>query len=480
MTAGSRSYHRGASPRRGISFLALSLLLAVILFSTPSPGLDYPANFKFREVPNPLSGDNPRYSLLAMNLPQVGQPFFDRRFGTVLTRVSQAPKLRQEYSRFDPFNRGQTMILLLDITSGEWRVYQTKSFPYDQPGNLVRTINNLGEPRWDRTDVNVLWGLRDFSIVTLNVPTGQEVVIKDFSKDATLGPILKAQPDLYRVTTKDEGEASRDRRYWALCLQGSQNDYRLRYIFCWDRQQDKIIGLYQLPVTEGQALDWVGMSPLGNWVIIGGEPVGSWSAGGLILANKALTTFHPLAYTTAHSDVGLDTLGREVMVMQNSRTDYIDLIPLDLNSKVVNSVSDYANNLVQPLVRLYYASSTPIGLNSGVHISCNYSGYCLISTNTEPNLPEQNWLDRTITLVRLDRSNPRVFYLAKVYNTTGAYWEETQATITEDGSKVVWASNWGQNVGQEKVFVMQLDMPPNWQSRFAFSGALVASLLLDD
>src|SRR4030042_4542242 len=101
MTAGSRSYHRGASPRRGISFLVLALLLAVILFSTPSPGLDYPTNFKFMEVPNPLSGDNPRYSLLAMNLPQVGQPFFDRRFGTVLTRVRQAPKLRQENSRLD-------------------------------------------------------------------------------------------------------------------------------------------------------------------------------------------------------------------------------------------------------------------------------------------------------------------------------------------------------------------------------------------
>ena len=91
MTAGSRSYHRGGTPRRGNSFLALALSLAVIVFSTPSPGLDYPTNFKFREVPNPLSGDNPRYSLLAMNLPQVGQPFFDRRFGTVLNRGSQAP-----------------------------------------------------------------------------------------------------------------------------------------------------------------------------------------------------------------------------------------------------------------------------------------------------------------------------------------------------------------------------------------------------
>jgi hypothetical protein len=59
--------------------------------------------------------------------------------------------------------------------------------------------------------------------------------------------------------------------------------------------------------------------------------------------------------------------------------------------------------------------------------------------------------------------DPRAFYLAKVYNTTGSYWEETHATITTDGSRVIWATNWGQNVGQEEIFLMQLDMPPNWR-----------------
>jgi len=480
MTAGRISANRQASRSRRVAFLFPALVLAAVFLPASALGLNYPAGFKFLEVPDPLSGDNPRYSLLARNMPPVGESFFDLRFATVLTRVTQAPKLRHEYSRFDPFNRGQTMVLLSDIAAGEWKVYQTKSLPYDQQGNLVRTIGNLSEPRWDRLKVNLLWGLRDFSIIALDASTGQEVLIKDFSRDATLAPVLKAEPDLYRITTKDEGEASQDRRYWALCLQGSKDDYRLRYIFCWDRTQDKVLGLYKLPAAEGRGLDWVGMSPLGNWVIIGGEPAGSWSAGGLILANKELTAFHPLAYATAHSDVGLDSLGREIIVMQNSRTDYIDLIPLELNSRVVKSVSDYANNMVKPLVRLYYASASPIGLNSGVHISCNYPGYCLISTNTGPGLPEQNWLDRTITLVKLDRNKPRGFYLTKVYNTTGSYWEETQATITEDGSKVVWASNWGQNVGQENLFVMQLDLPPNWEKQFSSPLASIASLLFGD
>ncbi|MBN1620033.1 hypothetical protein JW890_04865, partial [candidate division WOR-3 bacterium] len=97
-----------------------------------------------------------------------------------------------------------------------------------------------------------------------------------------------------------------------------------------------------------------------------------------------------------------------------------------------------------------------------VHISCNYPGFAVISTTIEPSLPEQNWLDRTITLVRLDRQNPRVFYLSKLYNTTQAYWEETHAAIADDGSKIVWADNWSLNVGQERVFLMELIMPDGW------------------
>jgi hypothetical protein len=162
--------------------------------------------------------------------------------------------------------------------------------------------------------------------------------------------------------------------------------------------------------------------------------------------------------------VGLDIEGNEIIVMQNNRTDYIDLLPLDWNTRpILESGGSYAGTNRIPLIRLFYDAQSAHGLNSGVHISCNVPGYCVVSTYISPEVPEQNWLDRAIVLVRLDRNNPRVFYLAKLYGTTGGYWEESHGTISTDGSKVVWASNWNQNVGSEQVFLMQLDMPAGWR-----------------
>ena len=146
--------------------------------------------------------------------------------------------------------------------------------------------------------------------------------------------------------------------------------------------------------------------------------------------------------------------------MQNTRNDYIDLIPIDLSTQpMLEGGTDYNGTNRVPLVRLYYDSESPYGLQSGVHISCNHPGYCLISTNIEPTLPEQNWLDRCIILTELNKLNPRSFYLAKLYSTCGNYWEKTHGTIINDGSKVLWASNWNQNVGQEQVFLIQADIP---------------------
>jgi hypothetical protein len=405
----------------------------------------------FVEVPDPLSGDNPTYKLIPASVPAPGESVTDSRFGTVQTRVVQTESLRHEYSRFDPFNRDQSLVVLTYFPDGEWRVYRTQTIPYDRSENLVTTLD-LEDPRWDPNDADLIWGLREFRIVTVNVQTNQTTTVKDFAQDSTISPILAANPDLYRITMMNEGESSTDKRFWAFMLQGTSEDYRPRHIFTWDRQQDQVSGVYQLSAAESE-IDWVGMSPLGNWVLIGGDSTNGGNLGpGLLMANRELTQFHQLAPSTAHSDVGLDSDGNEVIVMQNTQTDHIDLIPLEVGAAPV------------PLVILFYDSESPIGFHGGIHISCNVPGYCVVSTEVEAGVPEQNWLDRTITLVRLDRSAPRVFYLAKVYGSTGAYWEETQATISNDGAKVVWATNWSQNVGQERVWVVQLDMPTGWMN----------------
>lgn len=427
-----------------------------------SPGnASPPPGGLFLEVPNPLSGDNPTYKLPSRAVPAPGASVADDSFGTTQMRIVQTPGLRHEYSRHDPFNRDQSLILLLHAASGEWQIYRTQGMPYDQPANLLRT-SDLAEPRWDPNDANLLWGLQGFRILTLNVQTGTSTIVKDFATDLTIAPILAVNPDIYRITMRDEGEASYDLRFWAFILQGTQDDYRARYVFCWDRQANQVVGLYAVSASQAD-IDWVSMSPHGNWVLIGGSELNAGNLAGLVMADRALTTFHRLDSATGHADVGLDSAGNEVVVMQNVRTDYVDLIPLSPDTQpILEAGGSYAGTNRVPLVRLYYVSDSPLACHSGVHISCNRAGYCVISTYIEPGQPEQNWLDRSIVLARLDRAHPRVVYLAKVYGTTGAYWEETHATITRDGSKVIWATNWSRSVGQEQVWDVQLDVPAAW------------------
>jgi hypothetical protein len=440
------------------------LTIIIMLVSSLVSYAQYPDNFQFIKVPDPLSGTNPPYSLSSKELPELGIPFFDASFGTMLTRATDANSIhgRHEYSRFDPFNKDQSMIVLdPDVL---WNVYSTKSFPYNHPDNLIMTIN-LEEPRWDPDDQNIIWGTDEFTIKRINVSTGETTLIKDFSQDPVISPIID-QGNVYRITMQDEGESSLDKRYWAFFLQGNeQTEYEHLYIFTWDRIADSVLGLYKIPENE-RKLDWIGMSPLGNWVLIGGDYDNGGNLAGLTMANKELTQFHRLDYTTAHSDVALDVAGNEVIVMQNTMTDYIDLIPIDLKTQpVLEAGGSYENTNRTQLLRLFYTNESPLGMNSGIHISCNVPGYCVVSTFIEPDLPEQNWLDRTIILVKLDAVNSQAWYLAKLYTTAGSYWEETQATISNDGTKIVWSSNWGWNVGNGQVFLMQLDMPSNWKDK---------------
>ena len=444
------------------SMIAVGFGLACLLVAGPATALDYPGDFALLPVPDPLAGDNPPYPLVKRTVPEPGESFYDSRFGTVLTRATEGLALRQEYSRFDPFNEDRSMIIMHDFESGNYIGYRTGTRPYNTAANQAMILG-FEEPRWDPIDPNLVWGLSDLQIIQADVAADTTRVIKDFSSDPTIGPILQAEPDIYRITTGQEGETSTDKRYWALALQGSAEEYRLRYIFCWDRVLDRVLGLYTVPAAQAELVDWVGMSPLGTYVLIGGDYGPGSTLAGLNMADRELTSFHRLAQSTAHSDVGLDSLGREVVVMQNTSTDRIDLIPLDPAATPVIDEGGYTGNMIQPLVRLFYDSTSPYNFQSGVHISCNLDGYALISTYLEPGLTEQNWLDRSIILVRLNGENPRAYYLAKVHNTTGAYWEETQATVSADGSRVVWASNWNREVGQERIFLMELTMPPNWR-----------------
>jgi len=459
-------------PLLGIGVLLVAICLSPACSrsrddSEPLPdgeGYEYPAGFSFIEVPKPLAGDNPRCSEPSLSFPETGVAFKDPCYATRLTRVTAVDGVRgrHEYSRFDPFNCDRTLIVLL-LDSGDYAVYKTSAFPYNQPANRIFQTSGSEDPRWDNDDPDLLWGLSGFQIVRDHVISGARTVIKDFAADPRISPILTGEPDLYRITMLQEGEASAGRRYWAFLLQGSRDDYRPRYLFCWDRAGDRVLGVRGIAKEEAD-IDWVGMSWNGGWVLIGGMAENGGKLKGMTIADRALTRFQRIDYTTSHADTGLDSQGREVLVMQNSRTDFVDLIPLSWETRpILDAGGSYAGSGHVPLLRLYYASDSPLGLNSGVHVSCNAPGYSLISTNISGNTPERNWLDRANVLVRLDAARPRVFMLSKIYNTTESYFEETHGALSRDGSRIVWAANWNRDVGRERMCLLQLDMPANWR-----------------
>lgn len=433
----------------------------------------YPPGYRFAEVPHPMEEANPTRPASPLPFPAAGEPFFDPEFGTIVSRATDPDGIngRHFYSRLDPFNANQTLILLV-TDQGDWNVFHTDAAPYNQSSNHVARLD-LGEPRWDHVDPALLWGFDEFSIVTVNTVTMERKTVKNFAEDATIGPLIANAPALY-ITMGDEGEPSMDFRFWCLAL---LSDDRLDYVplrlFTWDREKDRVLGVLGVAEDE-RSIDWAGMSPLGDWVIIGGDPWNGGRLSGLVFSNPQLDRFQRAANGTAHSDTGLDRNGAEVIVMQNSLTDHIDMIPLSWDVRPVESgggpADGYAGSGITPLIRLFYSTDSPFGFGCGVHISCNHPGYALVSTHIEPGVPERNWLDRSLVLVDLNPSAPRVFYLAKIRNTTQTYWEETHGVISNGGSRVVWASNWGIDPGSARMFLMQIDMPPGWSEWDAPAG----------
>ncbi|MGE5416960.1 MAG: hypothetical protein ACM3UZ_09385 [Acidobacteriota bacterium] len=450
--------------RVGVFTVAILVLILICAGAILAANKDnkYSEKFSFVNVPDPLSGDNPVFHIKKIACPEVGKAFVDKDFSTLQTVATTVKGFtgRHEYSRFDPYNANQSMILL-DPSDG-FKVYRTNKYPYNDNANLVRSVP-LEEPRWDPKNPDIIWGTQDFTIKQFNVKSGKTTIIKDFSKDKKIGPLTKQ--NVYRITMSDEGESSADKRYWAFFIQGNERkDYKQQYIFTWDRTKDQILGVTPIKSNETE-LDWVSISPKGGWVLIGGLDNNGGRLKGLTLASKELKRFQQIDATTAHSDVGLDSQGREVIVMQNVRTDNIDMIPLNWSTRPVSEDGSYKNTGRSKIVRLNYDSESPMGFNSDIHVSCNYPGYALIGTSSEAGSKDKNWLDRKIILVKLDTAHTKAVYLTHLYGTKGSYWEETHASITHDGSRVVWATNWGQNVGKEKVFMMELKMPTKWTSK---------------
>lgn len=363
-------------------------------------------------------------------MPTKGTPFTDPDYGTTIVRITNktvdgyaGPGIENEYARSDPENSNGRYVILRG-NDGQWYLYDAASYQMLQQLNIIATGGEEPEPRWDATDPDVFYFLDGSQLKSYTITTKAITVVHDFSPAAM-------------ITTKTEGDASLDRRYWCLMLE--DGDYNITSLVVYDRTEDRIIGQLNPPYKDG--INWVSMDMSGTHCVIGYEdsdndrddktpPVDVFDR------NFNFVVTLPEG-STGHMDLALAANARDVMVYQNNATDWI-------------AMADLTTGAETNLVKIPFDVNPDIG----IHVSGNCSatpGRVLISTYNSFDPPPgstHSWMDNLLFLVEL-KASPKITklahtcaYTSQEYSGEKNYFAEAFAAINTAGTRIYYGSNW--------------------------------------
>lgn len=174
-----------------------------------------------------------------------------------------------------------------------------ETWSHSDPGKIVWMNNTVSPPRMQQLDIRT----RTVSTVHTYDITGTECPSGSHS-----------------VNNGGSGNPSSDDRYWA---QGcSPNGLgTVTRILVYDKVLDAVVAQKDITAICGtsQPIDWLGMSPSGNWIIVAWASApyeDTWTTcHGVELFDRATITSQGMILASdSHNDVGYDSNGYEVMV----------------------------------------------------------------------------------------------------------------------------------------------------------------------
>jgi hypothetical protein len=376
-------------------------------------------------------------------IPEKGMPFTDSLYNATIVRITDkeidgysGPGIQNEYARNDAYNCDDSRIMMRG-NDGTWYVYDAASY------ELLSDVSSIAyqepEPRWDATDPDIFYYVNQTRLMSYDISTGASATIHDFSGDITNASYIR---------NRGEGDASLDSRYW--CFMVEDSSWNLISAIVYDKQADSIVG-QKTSFSEG--LDWVSMDMSGNHAIVGYE-----SQTAEVFSLDFSTSVVLPERANGHMDLALDAGGNDVMVYQNTLTDWI-------------AMADLATGTEVNLAQIPFDINTDIGL----HFSGNCDatpGWILVSTYGAKNPPAgeaHSWMDNLLFMVEL-KANPRVIKLAYTNCFTAQnaddveknYFAECFASVNRAGTKVIFGSNWGDVSKTDYSEGYQLTMPSGW------------------
>jgi hypothetical protein len=439
-----------------LSVGAGGVLAAPLAWSQASTGSSsiYPDNFRLK----PLSADRlvpvrePTQRAAGLHSPS----WIDATYGTRIYKVTAANDypgaefVRHNYSRRQAFNIDNTRFLALS-SNGYWLLYSAMTFERLRRGGHDGALSNMAgdaEAIWHPTDPRLLWytsmggGLVWWE---KDVESDSDRVMVDFRKRLPW-------PAATSVWTAGEGTSSADGRYFAF-MATSYDDaakvVRCYGLFTYDRVSDAIIGRVDA-ASFGHALpDHISISPSGRYV------VPSWAYQpklGVRAYSPDFATYRQLDSDSEHSDLVIGPAGEDFYVHANFRAGLV-------------TARNLATGATFNLMNLYPRRGATVG---GAHFSgkaYGRPGWVVMSTyddsadhgKTKPDPVLQPGHNK-VMLMEL-KPNGRQYSVAhtQVGNNYGGYWGEPQATISRDGTRILFAGNF--NTGKPPSSYLIL-LPP--------------------
>jgi hypothetical protein len=307
-----------------------------------------------------------------------------------------------EYSTMSPFNQDNSKLILVHLSYFGL---------YDGAGNFIRNlplqITASSEPRWSRSDPNVLYYVQGNQLKQYNVGTDATSVVHVFTEYS-------------RISGKFKSDISFDGNHFVFVGDN-------RYVFVYEISTDSKGAVFD---TGGVSFNNVGITPDGN-VTVAWIAVGSNRYQGIELFDRNMNFLRQIARSDGHSDFTRDTNGDEVLVWTNS-----------------NDPSPICNNGVVK-IRLSDARQTCLATfdwSLAVHISgTDNSGWVFVETYAPGDpIPPTGWFKYTDELmqIKLDGSQVRRFahHRSRPLN---SYSYQPKLSISRDGSKLAYASNFG-------------------------------------
>ncbi|MEE8391784.1 MAG: hypothetical protein V3S14_13450 [Anaerolineae bacterium] len=391
----------------------------------------------------------------ALPLQPVGTPFVDPVFDITLRRVSNTSDSggfeTQIYNQLQAFS-SDNVYLLLDGSNG-FVIRRVSDL------SLVTGLDTSGwnDPRWHPAQPHVMIHFDSNDDTTLrvqhtNVDTLQTTTIFTF-------PV---QYERIRVPQSFD-EVSEDGRWLAGMV--SRND-EVQVIFALDLQnltlgaELSIPDLYAGPCAPDPVWgevepDWVGVSPLGNYLVVQWVRAGTARCSGLETFDIQTGAFAGrVTDNPRHGDLGVDSDGATEFFMTTELSS-----PADPNLPAIAMHQLPGTSTVSLPIYLQV-----VDWSDEDHISCRGpNGVCLISWGILGDTYDFAFKNELF----LQYTDGSVLRLVHHRSSKCGYWVQPRASISRDGRYVVFASDWGRqldcdDLGRGDPYVIDLAADSPW------------------